>query len=128
MVNSSTMRYFERMAKIENLFDMKWKRMNFKNGASGDFEGNLAVWNYPVSEKNANIWKRIQANGMVANSSEGLQRVRDGNFAYITESPIVEYYTKKFNDLTSIGNPFSSRPYAFAFKQNSELVDQFSKQ
>ncbi|XP_052825715.1 ionotropic receptor 25a [Octopus bimaculoides] len=127
MANSSTMRYFERMAKIENLFDTKWKKMNFKHGSAGDFEGNLAVWNYPVSEKNANIWKRIQANGMVANSSEGLQRVRDGNFAYITESPIVEYYTKKYNDLTSIGNPFSSRPYAFAFKQNSELVDQFSK-
>lgn len=126
MSNTSVMRYFERMAKIEHELDKSWKQMNFQEDSNGHQKQNLAVWHYPISEKYDNIWRKIQEYGMLPNTSEAIKRVQQGDFAYITESPIVQWYMSKNCKFTSIGDQFSSRPYAFALKQNSPLVSKFS--
>ncbi|GAB6021308.1 hypothetical protein CHUAL_003923 [Chamberlinius hualienensis] len=57
---------------------------------------------------------------------EGLDRVRQGNYAFFMESPSLEYIMERYCDLTQIGNLLNSKGYAIAMAKNSHYRDIFS--
>ncbi|KAG1665514.1 Glutamate receptor ionotropic, kainate 2 [Nymphon striatum] len=50
---------------------------------------------------------------------EGIQRVLDGNYAYLMEVTSIEYITERNCDLTQIGTPLDSKGYGIATPQGS---------
>ncbi|XP_067671307.1 uncharacterized protein [Haliotis asinina] len=118
--------YFQRMAKIESDFYQEWKSMSFytKNilDTSDALLANYAVWDYPLGDKYLTIWRSIQKTGLLNSSSEGIAKVLAGNFAFIHESPMIQYELSKHCDLLAVGKQFSSRTYAFALPEGSPLT------
>ncbi|XP_046562922.1 ionotropic receptor 25a-like isoform X3 [Haliotis rubra] len=117
--------YFQRMAKIESDFYQEWKSMSFytKNIDTSDtLPANYAVWDYPLGDKYLTIWRSIQNTGLLNSSSEGIAKVLAGNFAFIHESPMIQYELSKHCDLLAVGKQFSSRAYAFALAEGSPLT------
>ena len=48
-------------------------------------------------------------------STEGFERVRLGDYAFISESPVAEYQVNQGCDLVLVGKPFRTTYYAFGF-------------
>ncbi|BFZ02738.1 hypothetical protein BsWGS_05777 [Bradybaena similaris] len=122
---SAVMEYFQRMARIETDFYERWKTISLDKTPEDD-QASLAVWDYPLGNKYGAMWKTIQNNGLLASNAAGLERVKSENFALITETPIVQYYTSSNCDLLGIGEQFSRRPYSIGFKERSPYTDTFS--
>jgi hypothetical protein len=71
------------------------------------------------------MWDAMK-NNLLNSTQEGLQRVQNGKFALITESPVIKYFTSQDCSLTAIGDQFSVRPYAFALKEKSLFTAKFT--
>ncbi|KAI8797695.1 glutamate receptor ionotropic, kainate 4, partial [Biomphalaria glabrata] len=123
---SSVMDYFKRMARIESDFYERWKNMTLDKSDSTN-QDSLAVWEYPLGNKYGTIWATIQDNGLVNSIEDGLEKVLNENFALITESPLIQYYTGQNCLLTAIGDQFSVRPYAIGLKEKSLYTAKFSE-
>ncbi|CAG5132015.1 unnamed protein product, partial [Candidula unifasciata] len=130
---SSVMEYFQRMAKIEKDFYERWKTISLDK-TSEDAQASLAVWDYPLGEfldsewnKYDAMWSTIQENGLLSSNMAGVERVMSENFALITETPVVQYYTSRNCELTGIGEQFSRRPYSIGLKERSPYTDKFSR-
>ncbi|KAK7003813.1 glutamate receptor ionotropic kainate 4, partial [Biomphalaria glabrata] len=123
---SSVMDYFKRMARIETDFYERWKNMTLDKSDSTN-QDSLAVWEYPLGNKYGTIWATIQDNGLVNSIEDGLEKVLNENFALITESPLIQYYTGQNCLLTAIGDQFSVRPYAIGLKEKSLYTAKFSE-
>ncbi|XP_050390558.2 ionotropic receptor 25a [Patella vulgata] len=126
VAHSSVMNYFERMAAIEENFYTLWKNMSLGQNNEGGGNNSFAVWDYPLGDKYVTIWRAIQSTGFVSDTQAGIDKVSSENFALISESPIIKYLTSRDCDLTSIGDQFSVRPYAFALKENSVYTKKIS--
>ncbi|GFO40807.1 glutamate receptor ionotropic, kainate, partial [Plakobranchus ocellatus] len=122
--DTSVMEYFKRMANIENNFYEDWKSMSFVERTDQE---SRAVWDYPLGNKYNAIWKTIQRTGLIDTNQEGLDKVRAGGFALITESPIIRYYTSLHCDLEAVGEQFSTRPYAIGLKDKFPYTSDFSQ-
>ncbi|XP_065556610.1 ionotropic receptor 25a-like isoform X1 [Artemia franciscana] len=129
---SSAMAYFERMAGIENRFYEIWKNLSFDDSMPESEKSELAVWDYPVSDKYTKMWQTIQDNQMPINISEALDRVRDMSpdgrgFAFLGDATDIRYLVMKNCDLVMVGEEFSRRPYALAVQDGSPLKDQLNE-
>ncbi|XP_076458839.1 ionotropic receptor 25a-like [Babylonia areolata] len=125
--DSNVMAYFEHQAAIERNFYELWKNMSLgstkpANGA----EQSLAVWDYPLGDKFGNMWNAMQATGLFNSTQDGLERVLSGDFALISESPVIKYLASHHCSLTAVGDQFSVRPYAFALKEKSLFTSKFT--
>ncbi|CAL1534208.1 unnamed protein product, partial [Lymnaea stagnalis] len=122
---TSVMDYFKRMAKIEADFYERWKNMSLERTDRN--QDSLAVWEYPLGNKYGAIWRTIQETGLVSSVEVGLDKVLNENFALITESPLIQYYTGKNCLLSAVGDQFSVRPYAIGLKERSTYAYKFSE-
>ncbi|XP_031839335.1 ionotropic receptor 25a [Nomia melanderi] len=130
IVNSPAYVYFHRMAAIEMKFYNIWKDMSLNDSLSDVERADLAVWDYPVSDKYTKMLQAMKEAGFPASTEEALRRVRrlDSNneFAYIEDSTTIKYLTMTNCDLVQVGEDFSRKPYAIAVQQGSPLKDQFN--
>ncbi|KAL8573211.1 hypothetical protein ACOMHN_036196 [Nucella lapillus] len=125
--DSNVMAYFEHQAAIERNFYELWKNMSLggtKPGAGTD--QSLAVWDYPLGDKFGNMWSAMKTTGLLNTTQDGLERVLAGNFALISESPVIKYLVSHHCALTAVGDQFSVRPYAFALKEKSLFTSKFT--
>ncbi|XP_017881042.1 ionotropic receptor 25a isoform X2 [Ceratina calcarata] len=129
-LNSAAHIYFKRMAAIEWKFYDIWKEMSLNDSLSDVERADLAVWDYPVSDKYTKMLQAMDEAGFPATVDEALRRVRrlDSNneFAYIGDSTTIKYLAMTNCDLVQVGEDFSRKPYAIAVQQGSPLKDQFN--
>nr|BBH62853.1 ionotropic receptor [Tropilaelaps mercedesae] len=122
--------YFFRMANIEEKFYEIWKNMSLDDSLTDDQRAELAVWDYPVSDKYTKIWWTMQEADLPKTFEEGVARVKNSQggdgFAFIADATQIKYATMTNCDLTQIGSEFSRKPLALAVQQNSPLRDQLS--
>ncbi|KOC68268.1 Glutamate receptor, ionotropic kainate 3 [Habropoda laboriosa] len=130
VLNSPAYTYFKRMAAIEWRFYDIWKEMSLNDSLSEVERAELAVWDYPVSDKYTKMLQAMEEAGFPATQEDAVRRVRrvDSNneFAYIEDSTTIKYLTMTNCDLVQVGEDFSRKPYAIAVQQGSPLKDQFN--
>ncbi|KAK9293469.1 hypothetical protein QLX08_011592 [Tetragonisca angustula] len=130
VLNSSAYVYFKRMAAIEWKFYYIWKNMSLNDNLSDIERAQLAVWDYPVSDKYTKMLQAMEEAGFPDSIEEAVQRVRrlktNNEFAYIGDSTIIKYLTMTNCDLVQVGEDFSRKPYAIAVQQGSPLKDAFN--
>lgn len=71
---------------------------------------------------------RMKSEDTFVNSTkEGVQKVREGGFAYLTDGPYLDYYNSKEPCNTMmLENLLEAKSYGIALQRNSELTNQFS--
>lgn len=63
----------------------------------------------------------------VNSTKEGVQRVREGGFAYLTDGPYLDYHNRrKPCNTMMLENLLEAKSYGIALQRNSELTNQFS--
>ena len=77
----------------------------------------VKMWNYM---KNKDVF--------VGSNREGVQRVMNGDYAYLMESTSLEYEVQQNCNLTQIGGVLGSKGYGIALQKNSEWTDRISRQ
>lgn len=104
--------------------------MSLNDSLSDVERADLAVWDYPVSDKYTKMLQAMEEAGFPTSTEEALRRVRrlDSNneFAYIEDSTTIKYLAMTNCDLIQVGEDFSRKPYAIAVQQGSPLKDQFN--
>lgn len=66
-------------------------------------------------------------NTFVNSTKQGVQKVRDGGFAYLTDGPYLDYYNRRNPCNTMmLENLLEAKSYGIALQRNSELTNQFS--
>uniref|UniRef100_A0AC35U4L6 PBPe domain-containing protein n=1 Tax=Rhabditophanes sp. KR3021 TaxID=114890 RepID=A0AC35U4L6_9BILA len=119
----------ERMTTpIESAADLasqqKIKFGTLRNGSTMDFFRESRI---PIYER---MWGVMQSNSpfvFVNSSKEGIARVKAGNYAYMMESSMLEYYMEKDCQLQTIGGLLDSKGYGIALPKGSPLRHIFSK-
>ncbi|GFO24576.1 glutamate receptor, ionotropic kainate 2 [Plakobranchus ocellatus] len=86
---SVAMTYFQRMAQIEYRFYEIWKNMSLDESLGAVERAKLAVWDYPVSDKYTKLWSIMKTSGFPDNAKAAVERVLEGNFAFICKTIIV---------------------------------------
>nr|AVH87315.1 ionotropic receptor 27 [Holotrichia parallela] len=128
---SASMTYFERMANIEAKFYDIWKDMSLNDSLSDVERAQLAVWDYPVSDKYTKMWQAMKEAGLPNTLDEAVERVRSSRsssegFAFLGDATDIRYLELSNCDLQMVGEEFSRKPYAIAVQQGSPLKDQFN--
>lgn len=72
------------------------------------------------------MWNAMVTTGLLNSTKDGLEKVMNGDFALITESPVIKYLISQDCSLTAVGDQFSIRPYAFALKEKSLFTSKFT--
>lgn len=66
-------------------------------------------------------------NTFVNSTKEGVEKVRQGGFAYLTDGPYLDYYNSRNPCNTMmLENLLEAKSYGIALQRNSELTDSFS--
>ncbi|XP_055333034.1 glutamate receptor ionotropic, kainate 2-like [Paramacrobiotus metropolitanus] len=75
------------------------------------------------------MWDAMSADpsNFVKKGAAGVARVKNDKYAYLMESPSLEYEMSKDCDLTQIGNLLDSKGFGIATPQNSPYRDEISK-
>ena len=63
------------------------------------------------------MWRVMQNNpeqAFVSSNLEGIQRVLKGDYAYLMESPLIDYEIQRNCNLTQIGGLLDSKGYGIA--------------
>nr|QNL15113.1 ionotropic receptor 25a [Aulacocentrum confusum] len=125
--------YFERMANIETKFYEIWKDMSLNDSLSDIERAQLAVWDYPVSDRYTKMFEAMKESGFPTSRDEAVARVRKQlqnhsatDFAFIGDATAIRYLEMTTCDLIMVGDEFSRKPYAIAVQQGSPLKDQFN--
>uniref|UniRef100_A0A5S6QRF9 Ionotropic glutamate receptor C-terminal domain-containing protein n=1 Tax=Trichuris muris TaxID=70415 RepID=A0A5S6QRF9_TRIMR len=120
-------RYFERLSEIE---------LGFRRRLSQAVEDPLLdlnerldkyFWDYPFQVQYEKVWKFMNQVGLPENYEEGVRRVlqssdRNGSFALIGNSALLEYAVSRFCHLRIIQSEVYPLPRAVALQQQSSLV------
>ena len=72
------------------------------------------------------MWKTMQANpqaSFVGSNEEGIERVLSKDYAYLMESPMIDYAIQKDCNLTQIGGLLDSKGYGIATQLGSTSAD-----
>jgi ionotropic kainate glutamate receptor 2 len=75
------------------------------------------------------MWKVMQArpeNSFVSSNEEGIARVLNRDYAYLMESPLIDYAIQKNCNLTQIGGLLDSKGYGIATQLGSPYTDDIS--
>ncbi|ODM93591.1 Glutamate receptor ionotropic, kainate 2 [Orchesella cincta] len=129
---SSAWIYFDRMAHIEHRFYEIWKDMSLNDSMTDYERSQLAVWDYPVSDKFTKMWQAMQENNPPKIFEEAVKRVRgddrnqNDGFAFLGDATDIRYQVLISCDLQMVGEEFSRKPYALAVQQGSPLKDQLN--
>ncbi|XP_012940304.1 ionotropic receptor 25a [Aplysia californica] len=126
MNGSTAMIYFKRMAHIEHRFYEIWKNMSLNDNLAAVERAQLAVWDYPVSDKYTKLWQTMQDSHFPSNKTEAVHRVLNEDFAFISDATTNKYQTLINCDLWQVGEEFSRKPYALAVQEGSPLRSQLS--
>lgn len=120
-----TMVYFRRMFEIETGFHQAWRDM-YQNSKLFE-KTKLSVWEFPVTDKYATMWRTISETGMPNTMQEALERVRkstpDGGFAFLGDGIDLQYLELTSCDLKTIGKDFARKPTAIAIQEGSPLKE-----
>lgn len=105
--------------------------MSLNESMTAQERAQLAVWDYPVSDKFTNMWRYMQEAGMPNTTQEAIQRVLASpspteGFAFIGDATEIRYAELTNCQLQQVGPEFSRKPYAIAVQQGSPLKDQIS--
>ncbi|GAB6031583.1 hypothetical protein CHUAL_009348 [Chamberlinius hualienensis] len=125
--NSTAMKYFEKMAAIEEDFFGKWKEMTL--GSTDEIEKEkYSVWNYPVGNKYTKMWRYMSDIKFLDSLEEGLEKIRKlpNGFVLIADTIEVSYILSTNCDLTTVGDEFSRRPVGLAVSKSSDLKEKLS--
>ncbi|TKR81531.1 hypothetical protein L596_015387 [Steinernema carpocapsae] len=129
MAGTASETYFRRMADIEEKFYNIWKRMALNESMSLKDRSQLAIWDYPVTDKFTNMWRYMKESQLPKTFEEAVDRVlnsKDG-FAYIGDATEIKYAALTNCKLQQVGTEFSRKPYAIAVQTGSALKDDISK-
>ncbi|KAH9520044.1 Ionotropic receptor 25a [Bulinus truncatus] len=118
---SMAMIYFKRMADIEHLFYEIWKNMTLNENLGAVDRAQLAVWDYPVSDKYTKLWEAMQKNKFPETVEAAIKRVEDGDFAFISDATTNKYQSLINCNVFEVGEEFSRKPYALALQEGSPL-------
>ncbi|RWS30328.1 glutamate receptor ionotropic: kainate 2-like protein, partial [Leptotrombidium deliense] len=118
--------YFNRLAMVEEKFYEVWKDMSLNDSLTEDERAQLAIWDYPISDRFTKIWAQVTEAKAPKSFEEALSRVKNSQdhkegFALITDSLTVDYFTFTHCDVTKVGLDFSPRPLSLAI--GKELKD-----
>ncbi|KAF6037206.1 hypothetical protein EB796_004485 [Bugula neritina] len=95
-----------------------------KNGNTCSFFENSKI---PLYQR---MWERISTSpdAFSSDTNEGIARVRDGNYAFLMESPYIQYNTNTDEncELTQVGPPINSLSYGIGLKTGHEYRDRLS--
>lgn len=58
---------------------------------------------------------------LTANNEDGLQRARNGSYAFLMESATIEYYIERYCELTKVGDNLDEKGYGIAMKKGGFL-------
>jgi hypothetical protein len=95
-----------------------------KNGSTMDFFRSSKI---PIYERMWSIMQSTNPTVFVNTSKEGIARVLAGNYAYLMESTMIEFYKNHDCNLQTIGGLLDSKGYGIALPKNSPLRDILSK-
>uniref|UniRef100_A0A8C4X8U3 Glutamate receptor n=1 Tax=Erpetoichthys calabaricus TaxID=27687 RepID=A0A8C4X8U3_ERPCA len=127
-----------RMDSTVRTFQDLAKQMDLSYGTVRD----SAVYDYfrakgtnPLEQDStfSELWRTVSKNNgadnSVANPSEGVRKVKNGNYAFLWDLAVVEYTALTDDDcsLTVIGNSISSKGYGIALQHGSPYRDLFSQ-
>ncbi|ODM89690.1 Glutamate receptor ionotropic, kainate 2 [Orchesella cincta] len=130
---SSVWNYFDRMAHVEHRFYEIWKDMSLNDSMSDYERSQLAVWDYPVSDRFTKMWQAMQENSAPRAFEDAIKRVRgdernqNDGFAFIGDATDIRYQVLISCDLRMVGEEFSAKPYAIAVQQGSPLKEQLNE-
>uniref|UniRef100_A0ABD2WDN8 Ionotropic glutamate receptor C-terminal domain-containing protein n=1 Tax=Trichogramma kaykai TaxID=54128 RepID=A0ABD2WDN8_9HYME len=126
--NSTTYRYFLRMRDIEMRFYEIWKDTTLNDSLSHYERAQLAVWEYPLSDKFIRIFAALKQHGLLKSFDEAIERLEapQSKFAFITEATDVKYRALTDCQYKEIGPEFAKKPYAIALQKNSNLTQAFN--
>ncbi|GBP47226.1 Glutamate receptor ionotropic, kainate 3 [Eumeta japonica] len=65
------------------------------------------------------MYEHMRQEKMPANNDAGIERVLEGNYAFLTESTTIEYLTQRNCEVKKIGGQLDSKGYGIAMKKNS---------
>ena len=123
--DSSVAMHIKNMKSIEVFFDEKWTNDTLNSEELPPKE--LRVWKYPLQVQYSTLWDRIVQHGFVNTTEDALQRIKQGNYMFITDSAVAEFLAGSNCNLKVIGKKFSARPYGFGIKKYSSIKDAFAK-
>lgn len=95
----------------------------FKGGSTMNFFKESRIDTYK------RMWKEMEKNSDIAyvtSNDEGIQRVLTSDFAYLMESPLIDYAIQKNCNLTQIGGLLDSKGYGIATQLGSPYTDDIS--
>ncbi|KAL7076498.1 hypothetical protein ACQ4LE_004351 [Meloidogyne hapla] len=94
------------------------------NGSTMEFFRESKI---PIYERMWSIMQSTSPSVFVNSSREGISRVRAGNYAYLMESTMLEYWIGEDCQLQTIGGLLDSKGYGIALPKSSPLRDIFSQ-
>lgn len=105
--------------------------MSLNESLSDVERAQLAVWDYPVSDKYTKMWQAMKEAGLPNSLEEAVERVLNSSsssegFAYLGDATDIKYLELTDCRLQMVGEEFSRKPYAIAVQQGSPLKDQFN--
>ena len=123
--------------------------MSLNDSLSEVERSELAVWDYPVSDKYTKMWQSMKESDLPPNQEDAVKRVQaskksNEGFAFLGMLKIffpicgkicicisgdatdIRYLVLTNCDLQLVGEEFSRKPYALAVQQGSPLKDQFN--
>ncbi|XP_054715821.1 glutamate receptor ionotropic, kainate 2-like [Uloborus diversus] len=118
----------ERMkSPIESADDLaKQTRIHYGCVASGSTKAFFKNSEIPVYEKMWSFMEGARPSVFTPSNAEGVQRVLQGNYAFLMESTSIEYETQRNCELTQIGGLLDTKGYGFATPQGSPYTTPFS--
>uniref|UniRef100_A0A1I7XCW4 PBPe domain-containing protein n=1 Tax=Heterorhabditis bacteriophora TaxID=37862 RepID=A0A1I7XCW4_HETBA len=119
----------ERMSTpIESTADLasqqKIRYGTLKSGSTMDFFRESKI---PIYERMWSVMESSSPPVFVNSSKEGIARVKAGNYAYMMESSMLEYYMERDCHLQRIGGLLDSKGYGIALPKGSPLRDILSR-
>ncbi|KAI6194048.1 Glr-4 [Aphelenchoides besseyi] len=119
----------ERMStSIENAMDLaSQQRIKFGTLSNGSTMAFFRESKIPIYERMWSVMQSTSPTVFVNSSKEGIARVKAGNYAYMMESTMIEYYKGHDCALETIGGLLDSKGYGIAVPKGSPLRDILSK-
>ncbi|XP_048582630.1 glutamate receptor ionotropic, kainate 2 isoform X2 [Nematostella vectensis] len=107
---------------IETLDDLtKQKKISYGCLKGGSMASFFEKSNNPLYKT---MFRQME---FVSSTKEGVARVREGTYAYLTEQPYLDYYNKREPcDTILLNNLLTAKSYGFGMQRNSPYINEIS--